>query len=59
MTKIKNFITNYQKENKNMSKQKFAFYLQCFATGTTTSNNMIKPQVMADMVSAGLPKANC
>ena len=40
-----------------MSKQKFAFDLQCFATGTTTSANMIKPQVMADMVSAGLPKA--
>ena len=40
-----------------MSKQKFTFDLQCFATGVTTSTNMIKPQVMADMVSAGLPKA--
>ena len=27
------------------------------ATGITKSTNMIKPQVMADMVSAGLPKA--
>lgn len=40
-----------------MSKQKFTFDLQCFATGVTNSTNMIKPQVMADMVSAALPKA--
>lgn len=40
-----------------MSKPKFVFDLQCFATGTTTSTNMIKPQVIADMVSAALPKA--
>ena len=27
------------------------------ATGTTKLDNLINPQVMADMISAGLPKA--
>ena len=40
-----------------MSNKKFTFGLQLFAAGKTTSTDVIKPQVMADMVQAGLPKA--
>lgn len=40
-----------------MSNTKFTFGLQLFAAGKTTSSDVIKPQVMADMVQAGLPKA--
>jgi N4-gp56 family major capsid protein len=39
-----------------MNKQ-FSFNLQTFAEGPTKTANVINPQVMADMVSAGLPKA--
>lgn len=39
-----------------MNKQ-FSFDLQTFADGPTKTANVINPQVMADMVSAGLPKA--
>jgi N4-gp56 family major capsid protein len=39
-----------------MNKQ-FSFNLQTFADGPTKTANVINPQVMADMVSAGLPKA--
>lgn len=39
-----------------MNKQ-FSFDLQTFAEGPTKTANVINPQVMADMVSAGLPKA--
>lgn len=33
------------------------FNLQLFATGTTTTTQMVIPQVWADMISAGLPSA--
>ena len=39
-----------------MNKQ-FSFNLQTFAAGPTQTANVVNPQVMADMVSAGLPKA--
>ncbi len=39
-----------------MNKQ-FSFNLQTFAAGPTPLANVVNPQVMADMVSAGLPKA--
>ena len=39
-----------------MNKQ-FSFNLQTFAEGPTQADNVVNPQVMADMVSAGLPKA--
>lgn len=38
-------------------KKNFNFDLQLFAAGTTKLNEMVNPQVMGDMVSAGLPKA--
>ena len=39
-----------------MNKQ-FSFNLQTFAEGPTQADNVVNPQVMADMVSGGLPKA--